>query len=707
MASEREKFSPGNKFGSLILRRYDINGNVLRAFFDALGSLVFVVDDTVYADKPNSLLVINPVGNRKWDDILSNDYNIELEAVRPKKDNKYQKLDIEYSGLDNYDALIRDYDAGDDVAVALGNLVKFRRAASRRAAAERLAASDVIAENARGTIARANIAIDDAKTNLKTLRSKLALNKKSVGREPTKQSAAKILRTESQIDAQKEKLARAQRRLENARRRLVAAEDDADVARAILAKYDEMSDNGRAPSVPVVAANNTALASVKESLPATVSDNELPVPVMREDVVQDPAPDTEMPQFKDIIFEDFVDDTETPVVTPHVEHDASLITEQLEEGTPDMAEEDVKPLFDKDPEILDEEIAFKPIDFQAPSMATPPQRFDDVADVTPAPLSFTPPVGAASMASEDNVASEYSPVLDTLTPAAAPISPMPVTDQTAVSSPVSEMVRPAPVMPGVPGANAAPVAPTRPVAPQPVMPAAPVAPVGVAPSGGRKPNLLYYILLMALIVLSIFTLWLYQKNNGDTVPDLAATNNPVAEQQASQPEDNASSPFITVAEEIEEVVSQPDPEPVVEPEPEPVMPVIDETIPVTPVVPEPVQEIAEPEPDTPFLTEPEPEPEPEPIIAPIVNKPVYNAGAQNENMFVAADNYDTDTVAAPSVYEDTVVTATQYESADVTCEDGTVPDGNGCCTGEVYTDTGGNGMACCSAATGECYPPMF
>jgi hypothetical protein len=42
----------------------------------------------------------------------------------------------------------------------------------------------------------------------------------------------------------------------------------------------------------------------------------------------------------------------------------------------------------------------------------------------------------------------------------------------------------------------------------------------------------------------------------------------------------------------------------------------------------------------------------------------------------------------------------------LTCEDGTPPDSNGCCTGEVYTDMGEQGFNCCPSVGGDCFPPL-
>ena len=43
----------------------------------------------------------------------------------------------------------------------------------------------------------------------------------------------------------------------------------------------------------------------------------------------------------------------------------------------------------------------------------------------------------------------------------------------------------------------------------------------------------------------------------------------------------------------------------------------------------------------------------------------------------------------------------------LTCEDGSPPDANGCCAGEIYTDMGEQGFNCCPEAGGDCFPPIL
>ncbi|MBQ8041924.1 MAG: hypothetical protein IJ273_01190 [Alphaproteobacteria bacterium] len=744
MSNERENFN-----GSLKFVDYDISGNYLRAYYDADDKLVFVLDFAVSATKPNVLLVINPVGIRKWDDILTNDYGVDLEDVRPKKDNKYQKLDIEYSGLGVYDALIRAYVAGDGVDGATEKLQAFRNMASRNAAFERLGAADVMAKNARETIEKTKETIKELQERLKNLRTKLSAQRKDIGKEPTKQSASKILRTEAQIDAVNEKMARAKKRLASAQRRLIAAEDDADVARGIL---DALLGDADVNDDQVV-----ALPAMPASTDVAVTE---PAPV----------PMNVVPEFTD------------------------LTTETKAE---DMADEEVKPLFDEDPEILDENIAFKPIDFNAnKETQVAPVVAEEKTEMVQ-PLSFVPPVDVAKEeVPAPAPAAEPAPVLDSLTtvPAEQIDSELMATidipgfsDVPDVSSQSSyEVTEEKPV-------ETEPVVPVAPVAeyaeptvqeiveesvptPMPEIEEAPTAPETrpVSPITGatspvtavrRKPTMLYYILLIILIVLSVFTLWFYQKSAPDTAMPVLDVQVAVAEEKSedvtadadkadekeaeavAEEKTDVPSPFIdlTVVDddsteketEVQEAVAV---EPVVEETEEvDVTPVVEELADVeindididaavfpdiepvaVQVAPEPEKDIeesvvAEEETatDSPFLSDEVVAPAETKSVADIIAvKPVYNV-SQQEKMFVADEEYETDAeevveeevdVDAPVVEysEPAIVGAAEIlEEEQQMCSDGNAPDMNGCCAGENFMD----GL-CCAESTGECFEPM-
>lgn len=673
MPNEREKL--------LTMRQYKIAGNDLGAYYDNTGRLVFVLDQTITTDKPNVLLVIDAPDGRKWDDVLANDWHVDLETVRPKKNNKYQKLDIEYHALGAYNNLIRAYDEGADTEPALHMMENFRRASVRRSATERLGAAIAAADMARETIERTNDSIAELQSRLRELRSKLSLQKKSIGREPTKQSASKILRSESQIDATNEKLRRARRRLANAQRRLVAAEDDAHIARELLDRLE----------------NNTVVANAHDVVTESVS------PVV---VASTYAPAV-------------VVDAPLPQTVPAQHTEITVIQSTNQPKAEEMADEEVKPLFDKDPEILDEEIAFKPIEFDTPAVATesrvgsvaapssvvPEPEYVDVR--SDAPLSFVPPTSLHSetpvpasrldndFAPISNVPPVSSaPVLDSLTPAQPVVAPVVPVQTMPVDTPES---RPAPVMPAVGGDGGRPVSPIS---------------GGVVPVSGsssrQKPTMIYYLMLVVLIVLAIFTLWLYQKRNSDTVPELETTAPAPVVEQTKPATITEDSPFIepeqAVIEKVAQVdvmsepeIQQPEPEPVaVEPEP------ISE--------PEPEPTVVEPAP-VPVVAQPETTPEPEPVViepAPkaipseeeiIASKPAYNV-SQQEKMFVASPSYDTEFVS--DVIE---TSADTKDITEPTCDDGAAPDEYGCCAGEVYSDVGNGETACCNTS-GECFTPL-
>ena len=693
----------------LTQKEYKISGNDFKAFYDAAGKLVFVIDATIDDRKNNVLLVINPVGDRKWDDILSNDYGVALETIRPKKDNKYQKLDIEYSGLAVYDDLIHAFEDGEDINGLLNDLVVFRDASIRRSAQERLEIAEQKAEKTRETIEKTNATIADLQSKLKILRTTLSQQRKQIGKEPTKKSAAKILRTEAQIDATNEKLRRAKKRLNNAQRRLVVAEEDAELAREILARKPitggSVKNNSKPKNLPAVKSESDALV-VKQLV-------EVPEK-------EEPQPEEEFKPVEVVKKKDYQEEYTG--------------TEEAETKT--MAEDEIQPLFDKDPGIIDEEIAFKPISFGDDIKASnkeetvenyeksvPEESFSEE-------LSFTPPVAKKEEIKEetDFIApidikpiadvqdtSEKTPVLDSIKAVdSIQNNYFDIKEDSDKNLSAEDFMRPAPIVSEQDAAQKDDIA----VAPvssdaRPVSPitgnAAPVTPTQ------RKPTTLYYVMLILLIILSVFTLWLYQKNAGDKTPDLIApvvTQTEVIDNTQSVSEDELTeSPFIPavplpveeqepVQETVEEVsavsetLTPAQPE-VVEPEPvviEPVQedvvveeePVVEETIKETTVVQPMVEPVAPP------YEEPAPVIESEEEI--IASKPAYNV-SQNEKMFVSGSEYDD---SATYVNEDVPL-----------CPDGTEPDFNGCCTGEVYTDLGAAGFNCCPVSGGDCFPPLF
>ena len=617
---------------------YNIAGNAFRAWKNDADELVFVLDETIDEFKPNVLLVLNAHDDRKWDDILVNDYGIDLENVRPKIDNKYQKLDIEYTGLDVYAQLIDDYERGADLGPIVADLIDFRDTAARRAAMARLAAANETIAAAEDTILRAERTKVGLRDRRRSLRARLGNQKENIGREPTKQSASKILKTESQIDTVDEKLARAEKRIENAKRRIAIANEDANAARDLLS---------RRRTVDVVVQD--------------VSHEQIVVPAKSK------APKvklkvTETVEEKDTGDTDDADEADNADASmlPLPEYEYQLQQPRDEK----MADsEEVKPLLDQDPEILDEEIAFKPVEFEdikprvedkAPKKEkkeyvepeSTETHDDDVAKVA-RPLAFSnmdtdsQDVSYEEKIEETTEIKEETPVIDTIK-----------TVQESTSADTDTTGRTT----NTQYANAEPIRPAAPVAPatntytRPISPItgnAPVRPVGAE---HNRSNIAYYLLLILLIALSVFTLWLYQKKNGGSVPFLNAPTNGMVEQIDYNAKDANIIGFEESGQEKNTVLPEPfvQPEPVVEPEPEPQpdVPVIVENEPIKVQYPnENILRAAEP--DVPVV-------ESEEDV--LTRKVPYDVAREDKPIYVPAPEPRVTNVTAPDViFDDDII----------------------------------------------------
>ena len=624
---------------------YDIAGNSFRAWKNDAGELIFVLDETIDEFKPNVLLVLDARDDRKWDDILVNDYDIDLEDVRPKVDNKYQKLDIEYTGLDVYAQLIGDYERGADLGPIVADLIDFRDTAARRAAMARLAAANEVIATAEDTILRAERSKEGLRDRRRNLRARLGSQKEDIGREPTKQSASKILKTEAQIDTVGEKLARADKRIENAKRRIAIATEDANAARDLLS---------RRRTVDVVVRD---VSHEKIVVPAKTKAPKVKLKVT------EPVKEENTDNTNDA---DNTDNADAPML-PVPEYEYKL-QQPRDEKMSDS--EEVKPLLDQDPEILDEEIAFKPVAFEdikprvedkAPvkkekeyaEPETGETREDDSVRVA-RPLAFSnadtdsQKVSYEEKIEETTTVEEETPVIDTIKTVEEPrVADTDTTGRTMNTQYANaEPVRPA--APVAPAANTY----TRPISP--ITGNAPVRPVGAE---HNRLNIAYYLLLILLIALSVFTLWLYQKKNGGSVPFLNAPTNGTVEQM----DDNAKDANVIGFEKsVQEKTILPEPfvqpEPVVEPEPEPQLdvPVIVENEPIKVQYPnENILRAAEPE--VPVV-------ESEDDV--LMRKVPYDVAREDKPIYVPAPEPRVTNVTAPDVIFDDDIISVPVVPAD-------------------------------------------
>lgn len=605
MIGEREnKNIPNTDYGTLHMRAFAIDGNEINAFYDSSDNLVFVLDNTIRPNKPNVLLVMNSDGDRKWDEILSDDYDVDLETIRPKQDNKYQKLDIEYSGLNVYEKLINAYNNGDSLDDELNQLNVLRDSAVRHSAMARLNTANEIINKTNTTIVKTRETIVRLNDRVKSLRAKLSSAKKEIGRVETKQSASRILKLESQIDATNEKLKRAKKRLESAQKRLDIATADAELASELL-NQPAMEIKQNAKNKPVMVAPKHEVQKIE--------------PVAELEIEEDDDEDADFDK------EDDFDDENN----------------------------DVKPLFNDDPQILNNDIAFKPISFESPTVPElpEPESHEEIPyldNVFVAPeIKDEPTAPEFQPVAEEKI--NERPVLESLSPIenVPEITPNfesePIVEQPSVLENMTPIARqPEPeVMPELEPAveeneQEKPVANNNLIA----------APMSeslraeiIGENNAHKPTLIYYLLLIVLIALSVFTLWLYQKNVENTSPMLTAnvvkttvlkkTEKPkkVVEPVNTPKDEKIESVFLDENLPSDNIVASVEPqvvEPVVEfeteVEPEIVAPAVMDVVPARMTTSgESMDE------DTAVISEEE-------VLA---NKPIYEPGAKHDAMFVA------------------------------------------------------------------------
>lgn len=82
-------------------------------------------------------------------------------------------------------------------------------------------------------------------------------------------------------------------------------------------------------------------------------------------------------------------------------------------------------------------------------------------------------------------------------------------------------------------------------------------------------------------------------------------------------------------------------------------------------------------------------------------------GSQTYNEQVLGLTYDEDGYVENPFEKKKEEVAIEATATVLTCEDGSLPDANGCCAGEIYTDMGDMGFNCCPTTGGDCFPPIL
>jgi hypothetical protein len=469
------------------------------------GKVAFVVDDTHDDIIPDSMLVLEPDPlnpDRKWDDILRGNFDVDPEEVRPRIDNKYQKLDILYEGLEQYqiavDEIISHRKASSG---AVSNLKNIRLAAAVQHGSKRLADNRAILAKVSKTLNVSEETGAKVKGRIKELKTRLIDQRASVGREPTKAAAAKILKTQSMIESAEEKAKRNNARTRRTLKKISAAEAEIESALARLRMLEGLgADVGDLDAI----GNETNHPGGFATTPPPLAGN----------------------------YED--DEPEEETSYAETDEENSYIPDDEEE----VEESNIAPLLADDPNIIDEGRAFRQVELDA-------NESDDIT---------TTPVGEADhpFASEGEfTATNEEEERETMhIPEFKPFgfgnsksdeeqqSPQVVIPDArksaAVSSPSAapSFAAPTPV-PGFASQSSARVEREEPraeiqVQPPVARPTAAVARDSVSQihanaqaSKSDGPGGLYYLILLILVALSVTTLYVYQdKLNSRIMPHL-------------------------------------------------------------------------------------------------------------------------------------------------------------------------------------------
>jgi hypothetical protein len=455
----------------LFKRDFSAGGLEFSAWLDTHDHAAFVLDMTRDDILPDAMFIIDPDAanpDRKWDDILRKDFETDPEIVRPRENNKYQKLDILYQGLDIYQSAVEHMMAhsGDASGEIIRSLKSFRLNAAAQSAQKRILDNQEILAKTTGTLASAKKTRAKIKSEMDMLGERLATQKAAAGFEPSKAAASKMLKTQAMIEALHEKAeknnTRAERtikKIENARREIQEFTERLERLIGLGAEAD--------PIMPVALPEDDDYEEEYDSEPENDSN-------VRPLLENDPNIVDESKAFKNVEHtereeSDMVGEFKPMQWESKPDNDWAKDTDSV--NSPD-AERESK---------LDDVPASEVSSGQAD--AVPPSKMP----------SFTPPVSSGNNRINSPLAGESQSA-----------------SRDAVGGQYAAAHQPAPVMPARPAA--APGAQAQAVVRRDLG------------NGGKKPSEPgggYYMLLLVLVVVSIATLYVYQdKLNARILPHL-------------------------------------------------------------------------------------------------------------------------------------------------------------------------------------------
>lgn len=207
-------------------------------YYDNNGNPAFAIERTLDDIAPNHKIIVDAEKGEqnlqnpevKWEEILEKRYSIDINEIWPKIENKFQKIDPEYEGLNLYAELIRNPDSNEIKEAFEIN----REKQSLDNALEREQEELLELNRASNTIETSNKTLKRTQKSFSNLKARLKGYKEDEKNDPESVDQEKKQRTIDSFNKYKEKLKRTKRRIRRAERREVKAREELALTRAII-----------------------------------------------------------------------------------------------------------------------------------------------------------------------------------------------------------------------------------------------------------------------------------------------------------------------------------------------------------------------------------------------------------------------------------------------------------------------------------------
>ncbi|MBN2676367.1 MAG: hypothetical protein JXR30_03910 [Alphaproteobacteria bacterium] len=217
------KIKANNSSSGLVEHFVETDTLNFTAYFDqSEKNLLFVLDRSNDSISPNTRLILSREDDsRSWDDILSQDYKVDLEKIRPKEGHLYQPLDIEYENLFLYKSFLENSE--NDLAAKRLKLNREKQALDHTI--KRLDEETDTLHKSQQTVMSSRKSVEDYTNRLNRLKQRKKAMEKKKKENPKSISPEKEARLENSLDRNNEAVKSRVKRLHHAEKRVEKAKE--------------------------------------------------------------------------------------------------------------------------------------------------------------------------------------------------------------------------------------------------------------------------------------------------------------------------------------------------------------------------------------------------------------------------------------------------------------------------------------------------